>query len=58
MAVGVWCLGGVPSRLVLDNNNNNNNKNRELTERVRYLKALYNLKKNVQYTNTHNYTKQ
>ena len=57
MAVGVLCLGGVPSRLVLDNNNNNN-KNRELIERVRYLKALYNLKKNIQYTNTHNYTKQ
>ena len=36
----------------------NNNNKRELIERVRYLKALYNLKKNIQCTNTHNYTNQ
>ena len=33
-----------------------NNNNRELIERFWNLKALYNLKKNIQCTNTHNYT--
>ena len=36
----------------------NNNNNRELIERFRNLKTLYNLKKNIQCTNTHNYTGQ
>ena len=31
--------------------NNDNNKNRELIERFQNLKALYNLKKNIQRTN-------
>ena len=35
--------------------NNNNNNNRELTECFLNLKALYNLKKNIQCLNTHNY---
>ena len=39
-------------------NSNNNNNNRELTERFRNLKALFDLKKNIQCTNTHNYTNQ
>ena len=34
----------------------NNNNNRELIERFRKLKALYNLKKSIQSANTHNYT--
>ena len=34
----------------------NNTNNRELIERFRNLKALYNLKKKTQCTNTHNYT--
>ena len=34
----------------------NNNNHRELIERFWNLKALYNLKKNIQCTNTHNYT--
>ena len=38
--------------------NNNKYNNRELTERFRNLKALCNLKKNIQCTNTHNYTNQ
>ena len=36
----------------------NNYNNRELTERFRNRKALCNLKKNIQCTNTHNYTNQ
>ena len=40
------------------NNNNDNNNNRELIERFRKLKALYNLKKNIQCPNIHNYTNQ
>ena len=39
-------------------NTNNNNNNRELTERFQNLKALYNVKKNIQCTNTHNCTNQ
>ena len=35
-----------------------NNNNREFTEHFWKLKALYNLKKNIQYANTHNYTNQ
>ena len=38
------------------NNNNNHNNNRELIERFRKLKALYNLNKNIQCANTHKYT--
>ena len=38
--------------------NNNNNNNRELIERFWKLKALYNLKKNIQCADTHNYTNQ
>ena len=34
----------------------NNNNHREFIERFWNLKALYNLKKNIQCTNTHNYT--
>ena len=41
-----------------NNNNNNNNNNTELIERFRNLKALYNLKKNIHCTHTHNYTNQ
>ena len=37
---------------------NNNNNNRELTKRFKNLKALYNLKKNIQRIYTHNYTNQ
>ena len=37
---------------------NNNNNNGELIERFQNLKALYNLKKNIQCTNTHNYANQ
>ena len=37
---------------------NNYNNDRELTERFRNLKAIYNLKKNIHCTNTHNYTNQ
>ena len=44
---------------VEDNNNNNkNNKNREVIERFQTLRALYNLKKTIQCTNTQNYTNQ
>ena len=35
-----------------------NNNNKELTQHFQNLKALYNLKKNVQRINTHNYTNQ
>ena len=35
-----------------------NNNNRELKEHFQNLKALYNLKKNMQCTDTHNYTNQ
>ena len=35
-----------------------NNNNRELIEHFQNLKALYNFKKNIQCTNTHNYTNQ
>ena len=38
--------------------NQNNNINRELTEQFQNLKVLYSLKKNIQCTNTHNYTNQ
>ena len=34
------------------------NNNRELIERLQILKVLYNLKKNIQCTNTHNYSNQ
>jgi len=37
---------------------NNNNNNRERIERFLKLKALYNLKKNIQCANTDNYTNQ
>ena len=45
----------IPSIIVAWNNNNNN---RERIERFRKLKALYNLKKNIQCADTHNYTNQ
>ena len=37
---------------------NNHNNNRELIEHFRNLKELHNLKKNIQFTNIHNYTNQ
>ena len=37
---------------------NYNNNNRELTECFWNLKVLYNLKKNIQHADTHNYTNQ
>ena len=52
------CVCIPQASLVACNNNNNNNNNRELIERFRNLKALYNLKKNIQCTNTHNYINQ
>ena len=41
-----------------NNNNNDNNNDRELIECFWKLKEHYNLKKNIQCANTHNYTNQ
>ena len=47
-----------PAEIKLDMKIPYNNNNRELIPRFTRLKAFYNLTKNIQYTNTHNYTDQ
>ena len=51
----IKCKSTTASSSLLVNNNNNN---RKLMEHFQKLKAIYNLRKNIQYANTHNDTNQ